>query len=150
VQELQKLAAGTDVDRALSEVDRQLDSPDIGTQLLPLKPPGRRKSIPIDVAASAIAGGGLAKGNASYFDIYDCALQYIGSVKVRQGTVFSEDVSNYFPTLSLAVKRITDGLSWERSQSVYAALPSSNAGLFLLREESHAAALRNLKKAVAD
>jgi hypothetical protein len=138
------------VDRALAKVDEQIRSSAIGQQLLPLKPPGRRKSVPNDVARSAISGGGLAKGNTSYFDIYDQALQYVGSVKILQGTVFSENLSKYLPDLPLVVKRITDGLSWERSQSVYAALPGSLAGQFLLREELHASALRSLKNAVTD
>ena len=48
----------------------------------------------------------------------------MGSMKVRRGTVFSETPSDYF-SVSLIVKRLTDGLVWEKSQSVYAAVIGS-------------------------
>lgn len=150
VLQLRQLATGTDVGTALSVYERQEMAPNIGTTLLPLKPPGRRKTVATEAAASTLAAGGIAKGNTSYFDIYNSTFQYIGSVKVRQGTVFSEKADDYFPGVGLTTKRITDGLSWERSQSVYVAMPNSSVGSFLTNDQAQASALRNLKKAVAD
>ena len=150
VEQLRQLATGTDVDVALINYERQARAPDLGRSLLPLKPLGRRKTIASDLATASLAAGGLAKGNASYFDIYDAGLNYVGSVKVRRGTVFSEKVSDYFPDVVLTTKRITDGLSWERSQSVYAATPVSPVGCFLTDNIAQVRALQMLKNAVAD
>ena len=150
VLQLRQFATGTDVDTALSVYERLEVAPNIGTTLLPLKPPFRRKTVATEAAALTLAAGGLAKGNTSYFDIYSSTFQYIGSVKVRRGTVFSEKVEDYFPGVGLTIKRITDGLSWERSQSVYAAMPSSSVGRFLTNDEAQSGALRKLKNAVVD
>ena len=49
-----------------------------------------------------------------------------------------------------SVRDITDGLSWERSQSVYAAVPGSAISRFLTNDEAQESAQRTLKKAVAD
>jgi hypothetical protein len=148
--QLSGLVNGSDVAQAIAVYDGIGDITAIGAALLPLKPPGRRKSISPEVAVVALANGGLAKGNTIYFDVYDEHLLYLGSVKVRKGTVFSEQAADYFPGASLAVRRITDALVWERSQSVYAADPHSASGRFLLSDDAHKEALRKLKKAVAD
>lgn len=150
VQQLRQLATGTDIDVALADYEHHPGVPALGSTLHPLKPLGRRKTVASELAAVTLAAGGLAKGNTSYFDIYDSAFLYVGSVKVRRGTVFSEKVSDYFPSVALMTKRITDGLSWERSQSVYAAIPNSAIGRFLTNDMAQESALRNLKKAIAD
>ena len=150
VQRLRELCAGSDVESALSAYEREVGAPDLGLKLLPLKPPGRRKSIATEVASAALAGGGLAKGNTSYFDVYDLQLNYIGSLKVRKGTVFSECPDDYFQNDRLTSKRIVDGLVWERSQSVFVTASHSAFANFLSNDEAHRNALRSLKKAVAD
>jgi hypothetical protein len=150
VYDLCSLAAGTDVEGALVTYESQGAPPDIGAIVLPLKPSGRRKSVPVDVACAALVSGGFVKGNTGYFDVYDSAFQYVGSVKVRRGTVFSEQVTEYFPGLPLASSRLKDGLVWEHSQSVYAALPGSSVGCFLTGNGPQESALRNLKRAIVD
>lgn len=150
LQQLRQLATGTDVGVALADYEQHPGALALGSTLLPLKPLGRRKTLASELGAVTLAAGGLAKGNTSYFDIYDSAFLYVGSVKVRRGTVFSEKVSAYFPSVALMTKRITDGLSWERSQSVYAAIPNSAIGRFLANDMAQEGALRNLKKALVD
>jgi hypothetical protein len=106
--------------------------------------------MPVDAATTTLLAGGLAKGNASYFDIYDSVFRYVGSVKVRRGTVFSEQITEYFSGVPLTIKRLKDGLVWERSQSVYAASPSSVVGRFLTGNDMSESSLRSLKKAITD
>lgn len=120
-EHLKRMLERSDVGEALrarASVPTRRRSPE---ELLPLKPPGRRKSVTADLLGNHLLQGGLIKGNQSYYDVYSASLEYIGSVKVRKGTVFSEKPSDYFHALPLTVRRLTDGLVWERSQSVYAA-----------------------------
>ena len=119
-------------------------------KLLPLKPPGRRKSITPDILAQSVIQGGLIKGNQSYYDVFSADLNYMGSVKVRRGTVFSETPADYFSGLSLTVKRITDGLVWEKSQSVYAAAIGSPMSVTLEGGIEKTNQQKNLKRALTD
>jgi hypothetical protein len=150
IQRLRELCAGSDVEPALGAYEREVGAPDLGHKLLPLKPPGRRKAVASEVASAALAGGGLAKGNTSYFDVYDLQLNYIGSLKVRKGTVFSESPYDYFQNEGLTSKRVVDGLVWERSQSVFVTVNGSAFAKFISNDEAHKNALRSLKRAVAD
>lgn len=147
---LRDLSKGTDVEAALASYHDVPAAPDLEARILPLKPPGRRKSIPAEIASVALRDGGLAKGNTSYFDLYDAQLTYIGSVKVHRGTVLSESPSDYFAVGDLIGKRIVDALVWERSQSVYIASSQSAIGQYLSGDKRHADALRQLKRAVSD
>lgn len=130
-QKLQRLLEGSDVGAALRGLDSVAPLLHSLEMLLPLKPPGRRKSVTSDILAQSVTQGGLIKGNQSYYDVFSPDLTYLGSVKVRRGTVFSENPADYFFGLSLTVKRITDGLVWERSQSVYAAAIGSPMAMAL-------------------
>ena len=147
---LQRMLEGSDVGVALHALDSV--SPLFHTieKLLPLKPPGRRKSIAPDILGQSVIQGGLIKGNQSYYDVFSTDLNYMGSVKVRRGTVFSENPADYFSGLSLIVKRITDGLVWERSQSVYAAAIGSPMALTLDGGVEKTDQQKNLKRALTD
>ena len=120
------------------------------TNLLPLKPPGRRKSISQDILCQSVIDGGLIKGNQSYYDVFSVDLSYVGSAKVRRGTVFSETPTTYFPGLRLTVRRLTDGLVWEKSQSVYAAAVESPMSVTLEGGVAKTSQQQNLKRALAD
>ena len=93
--------------RALNDVNPRFHTL---TNLLPLKPPGRRKSISQDILCQSVIDGGLIKGNQSYYDVFSVDLSYVGSAKVRRGTVFSETPTTYFPGLRLTVRLPTNGL----------------------------------------
>jgi hypothetical protein len=149
-QELQRILEGSDVGDALRELDNVTPQFHTLEKLLPLKPPGRRKSVTSDLLAQSLIQGGLIKGNQSYYDVFSPDLNYLGSVKVRRGTVFSENPHDYFSGLSLTVKRITDGLVWERSQSVYAASVGSPMALTLDGGIGKTIQQKSLKRALTD
>lgn len=149
-QKLQRMLEGSDVGvalRALESVTLPLHTLE---KLLPLKPPGRRKSVASDILAQSVIQGGLIKGNQSYYDVFSPDLNYLGSVKVCRGTVFSENPADYFSGLPLTVKRITDGLVWERSQSVYAAAIGSPMALTLDGGVEKTSQQESLKRALTD
>lgn len=149
-QKLQRLLEGSDVGVALRGVDSVAPPLHNLEKLLPLKPPGRRKSVASDILAQSVIQGGLIKGNQSYYDVFSTDLNYLGSVKVRRGTVFSENPTDYFSGLSLTVKRITDGLVWERSQSVYAAAIGSPMAMTLDGGVERTNQQKSLKRALTD
>ena len=121
ISRLKQMIEGSDVGESLRAIDDVALSSHALEKLLPLKPPGRRQSVAIEVLAQSVLSGGLIKGNQSYYDVFSTDLSYMGSVKVRRGTVFSETPTDYFCGLSLTIKRLTDGMVWAKSQSVYAA-----------------------------
>jgi hypothetical protein len=141
---------GSDVGAALRAVDSVTPLFHTLEKLLPLKPPGRRKSVSAELLAQSVMAGGLIKGNQSYYDVFSADLNYMGSVKVRRGTVFSETPTDYFSGLSLTVKRVTDGLVWEKSQSVYAAACGSPMSVTLEGGVEKTAQQKNLKRALTD
>ncbi len=149
-QKLQRMLEGSDVGAALRTLDSVTPLFPTLEKLLPLKPPGRRKSVASDILAQSLIQGGLIKGNQSYYDVFSQDLSYLGSVKVRRGTVFSESPADYFSGVPLAVKRITDGLVWERSQSVYAAAIGSPMALTLDGGIEKTSQQKNLKRALTD
>jgi|GEM_PF-4522583 len=149
-KKLQPLLEGSDVGAALRALDNVTPLFHTLEELLPLKPPGRRKSITPDILAQPVIQGGLIKGNQSYYDVFSADLNYMGSVKVRRGTVFSETPADYFSELSLMVKRITDGLVWEKSQSVYAAAIGSPMSVTLEGGIEKTNQQKNLKRALTD
>lgn len=149
-KKLQRLLEGSDVEAALRGVESVAPLLHKLEKLLPLKPPGRRKSAASDVLAQSVIQGGLIKGNQSYYDVFSPDLNYLGSVKVRRGTVFSENPADYFPGLSLTVKRITDGLVWERSQSVFAAAIGSPMAMTLDGGVEKTNQQKSLKRALTD
>ena len=149
-QNLQRILEGSDVGAALRSLDNVTPLLHTLEKLLPLKPPGRRKSISPDILAQSIIQGGLIKGNQSYYDVFSTDLNYMGSVKVRRGTVFSETPSDYFSGLSLTVRRLTDGLVWEKSQSVYAAAIGSPMSATLEGGIEKTSQQKNLKRALTD
>ncbi len=149
-QELQRMLEGSDVGAALRTLDSVTPLFPTLEKLLPLKPPGRRKSVASDILAQSVIQGGLIKGNQSYYDVFSQDLNYLGSVKVRRGTVFSESPADYFSGVPLTVKRITDGLVWERSQSVYAAAIGSPMALILDGGIEKTSEQKNLKRALTD
>jgi len=95
-QQMQSMLEGSDVGEALHAVDSIAPRLHTLEKLLPLKPPGRRKSIAAENLAESVFQGGLIKGNQSHYDVYSSALSYVGSVKARRGTVFSEKTSRLF------------------------------------------------------
>ena len=141
---------GSDVGAALRAVDSVTPLFHTLEKLLPLKPPGRRKSVSVEILSQSLMAGGLIKGNQSYYDVFSADLNYMGSVKVRRGTVFSETPTDYFSGLSLTVKRVTDGLVWEKSQSVYAAASKSPMSVTLEGGVEKSTQQKNLKRALAD
>lgn len=147
---LQRMLEGSDVGAALRAVDSVTPLFHTLEKLLPLKPPGRRKSVSAEILAQPVMAGGLIKGNQSYYDVFSADLNYMGSVKVRRGTVFSETPTDYFSGLSLTVKRVTDGLVWEKSQSVYAATSGSPMSVTLEGGVEKTTQQKNLKRALAD
>lgn len=147
---LQRMLEGSDVGAALRAVNSVTPPVHPLEKLLPLKPPGRRKSVPAEILAQSVMAGGLIKGNQSYYDVFSPDLKYVGSVKVRRGTVFSETPSDYFSGLPLTVKRMTDGLVWERSQSVYAAASGSPMSVALEGGVEKTTQQKNLKRALTD
>ena len=147
---LQRMLEGSDVGAALRAVDSVTPLFHTLEKLLPLKPPGRRKSVSAELLAQSVMAGGLIKGNQSYYDVFSADLNYMGSVKVRIGTVFSETPTDYFSGLSLTVKRVTDGLVWEKSQSVYAAACGSPMSVTLEGCVEKTAQQKNLKRALTD
>jgi len=147
---LQRMLEGSDVGAALRAVDSVTPLFHTLEKLLPLKPPGRRKSVSAELLAQSVMAGGLIKGNQSYYDVFSADLNYMGSVKVRRGTVFSETPTDYFSGLSLTVKRVTDGLVWEKSQSVYAAACGSPMSVTLEGGVEKTAQQKNLKRALTD
>jgi hypothetical protein len=147
---LQRMLEGSDVGAALRAVDNVAPLFHSLEQLLPLKPPGRRKSVSPEILAQSVIDGGLIKGNQSYYDVFSNDLSYMGSVKVRRGTVFSETPIDYFSGLPLTVKRLTDGLVWERSQSVYAAAIASPMSVTLEGGIEKTNQQKNLKRALTD
>lgn len=149
-QKLQGLLEGSDVGAALRGLDSVAPLLLNLERLLPLKPPGRRKSVASGILAQTVIHGGLIKGNQSYYDVFSHELNYFGSVKVRRGTVFSENPADYFSGLSLTVKRITDGLVWERSQSVYAAAIESPMAMTLNGGVEKTDQQKSLKRALTD
>lgn len=149
-QKLQRMLEGSDVGVALRGLDSVTPLFHTLEKLLPLKPPGRRKSVASDILAQSVIQGGLIKGNQSYYDVFSPDLNYLGSVKVRRGTVFSENPADYFSGLSLMVKRITDGLVWERSQSVYAAAIGSPMASALDGGVEKTNQQKSLKRALTD
>lgn len=149
-QKLHRVLEGSDVGSALRALDNVSHQCHALEKLLPLKPLGRRKSISPDILAQSVVQGGLIKGNQSYYDVFSSNLDYMGSVKVRRGTVFSETPSDYFSGLSLTVKRLTDGLVWEKSQSVYAAAIGSTMSVTLEGGIEKTSQQKNLKRAITD
>lgn len=147
---LQRMLEGSDVGAALRALDNAAPLFHTLEKLLPLKPPGRRKSISPDILAQPVIQGGLIKGNQSYYDVFSADLNYLGSVKVRRGTVFSETPTDYFSGLSLTVKRLTDGLVWEKSQSVYAAAVGTPMSVTLEGGIEKTSQQKNLKRALTD
>jgi hypothetical protein len=147
---LRELLAGSDVAAANAALESIVPSTNIAEAILPLVPPGRRKSVAAALLKDHIANGGLIKGNQSYYDVYDFGLSYQGSVKVRRGTVFSETPSSYFEGLSLVVKRLTDRLEWERSQSVYAAATGTSMASAILGGVEKTEENKALKRALLD
>lgn len=147
---LQAMLEGSDVGSALRELGTVVPHRHTVETLMPLKPLGRRKSVAADILAQYLIQGGLIKGNQDYYDVYDSDLNYMGSVKVRRGTVFSEKPADYFPGLSLTVKRVTDGLEWERSQSVYAAMSGSPMSVTLEGGVATTLQQLNLKRTLTD
>lgn len=147
---LKQMLEGSDVGAALKALADIPVKQYLLEDLLPLKPPGRRKSVAADLLAKDIIQGGLIKGNQSYYDVYTASLEYIGSVKVRRGTVFSEKPSDYFHTVSLTVKRLTDGLVWERSQSIFAAAVGSAMASTLEGGIEKSEEQKALKRALTD
>lgn len=147
---LQKMIDGSDVGVALRAKDEIIPLLPALENLLPLKPPGRRKSTPPDLLIQFVIQGGLIKGNQSYYDVFDSGLSYVGSVKVKKGTVFSEIPSDYFLGITLTVKRLTDGLVWEKSQSVYAAANDSPMSMILLGGLVNSSQQKKLKRALVD
>lgn len=147
---LQRMLEGSDVGAALRALDNAAPLFHSLEKLLPLKPPGRRKSISPDILAQPVIQGGLIKGNQSYYDVFSADLNYMGSVKVRRGTVFSETPTDYFSGLSLTVKRLTDGLVWEKSQSVYAAAVGTPMSVTLEGGVEKTSQQKNLKRALTD
>lgn len=147
---LQRMLEGSDVGAALCALDNAAPLFHTFEKLLPLKPPGRRKSISPDILAQSVIQGGLIKGNQSYYDVFSADLNYMGSVKVRRGTVFSETPTDYFSGLSLTVKRLTDGLVWERSQSVYSAAVGSPMSVTLEGGVEKTSQQKSLKRAITD
>ena len=150
IERLQQMIEGSDVGVALKAVAAIPIKQFMQEDLLPLKPPGRRKSVAADLLAKEINQGGLIKGNQSYYDVYTANLEYIGSVKVHRGTVFSENPSDYFRGASLTVKRLTDGLVWERSQSVFAAAFGSAMASTLEGSIEKSGEQKDLKRALSD
>lgn len=149
-QKLKRMLEGSDVSAALRAVDSVIPLFHSLEKLLPLKPPGRRKSVAPGILAQSVIDGGLIKGNQSYYDVFSSDLNYIGSVKVRKGTVFSERPTDYFSELSLTVKRLTDALVWEKSQSVYAAASGSPMSMTLEGGVEKSTQQKNLKRALID
>lgn len=147
---LQRMLEGSDVGAALRAVDSVTPLFHTLEKLLPLKPPGRRKSVSPEILAQSVIDGGLIKGNQSYYDVFSAGLNYIGSVKVRRGTVFSEAPTDYFSGLYLTIKRLTDGLVWEKSQSVYAAATGSPMSVTLEGGVEKTTQQKNLKRALTD
>ena len=147
---LQRMLEGSDVGAALHALDSVSSPYHTIEKLLSLKPTGRRKSVAPNILSQSVIQGGLIKGNQSYYDVFSPELNYVGSVKVRRGTVFSENPADYFSGLSLIVKRITDGLVWERSQSVYAASIGSPMALTLDGGAEKTRQQKNLKRALTD
>lgn len=147
---LQRMLEGSDVDIALYALESVTPLFHTLDKLLPLKPPGRRKTAASNILAECVSQGGLIKGNQSYYDVFNPNLTYLGSVKVSSGTVFSENPADYFSGLPLTIKRITDGLVWERSQSVYAATCGSPMALTLNGGIEKTSQQKSLKRALTD
>lgn len=149
-QRLQRMLEGSDVGAALWAMDSVTPLLHTLEKLLQLKPSGRRKSVSPEILAQSVIDGGLIKGNQSYYDVFSADLNYMGSTKVRRGTVFSETPTDYFSGLSLTVKRLTDGLVWEKSQSVYAAETGSPMSVTLEGDVKKTTQQKNLKHALTD
>ena len=149
-QKLQRMLEGSDVGAARHTLNSVPPRYHTLEDLLPLKPPGRRKSVATEMLAQSVIQGGLIKGNQSYYDVYSSYLDYMGSVKVRRGTVFSETPSDYFAGLSLTVKRLTDGLVWGKSQSVFAAAIGTSMSSTLEGGIEKTIQQKNLKRALTD
>jgi hypothetical protein len=150
LEKLQMMLESSDVGAALRALNNVTPLFHTLENLLHLKPPGRRKSVAQAILCQSVTNGGLIKGNQSNYDVFSADLSYIGSVKVRRGTVFSETPINYFPGLALTVRRLTDGLVWEKSQSVYAAAVESPMSVTLEGGVAKTSQQQNLKRALRE
>lgn len=149
-QKLKLMLEGSDIGAAIRALDSAIISNYSLEKLLLLKPLERRKSVAPEILAESVIKGGLIKGNTCYYDVFSADLNYIGSVKVRRGTVFSETISDYFSGLSLTVKRLTDKLVWDKSQSIYAATAGSSISLTLEGRIEKTIQQKNLKRALIE
>ena len=74
----------------------------------------------------------------------------MGSIKVNRGTVFSETPSDYFLGITLIIKRMTDGLVWEKSQSVFAAAFGTSMASTIESDFEKNYSAKNLKRSLTD
>lgn len=150
LNKLLKIVEGSDVGAAICALDSIAPLTINLEKLLSLAPQCRRKSVSAEILSIILIQGGLIKGNHNYYDIFSIDLTYQGSVKVKKGTVFSETPSSYFPSLDLEIRRLTDGLIWEKSQSIYAAIAGSTMALTIDCNFQNKSKLKNLKKSLTD